>query len=75
MLSHNILYDLETDIFAFSQKVQICLQINILFIQILIPKLELSFHSIYLLIYITMYSEADTNTDDWVLISESMSAR
>jgi len=64
MLSHNILYDLETDISAFSQKNQICLQVNFPFIQIFLPQLELSFQRNYLLIYITMYNEAATHTDD-----------
>jgi len=64
MLLHNILYDLETDISAFSQMVQGCLQVNFPFIQILVLQLELSFQRSHLFIYIIMYSEAATHTDD-----------
>jgi hypothetical protein len=62
MLSHIILYDLETDSSTFTQKVQGCLKINFPFIQILVPQLKLSFQSSYLHIYITMYSEAAMHT-------------
>jgi hypothetical protein len=64
MLSHNILYDLETDISAFVQKIQGYLQVNFSFIQILVPQLKLSFQSIYLLTYITMHSQAARHSDD-----------
>jgi len=64
MLLHNILYDLETDISTFSQKVQICLQVNFPFIQILLPQLQRSFQRSYLLIYNFKCSEAATRTDD-----------
>jgi len=43
MFSNNIPYDLGTDIYTFSQKVQVCHQVNFPFIQILVPQLELSF--------------------------------
>jgi len=63
MLSHNILNDLETDISLSSQNVQIWLQINFPFIEILFPQLQLSFERSYLPIYITKFSKAATHTD------------
>jgi len=46
MLSNNILHDLGTDISTFSQKVQVCQQVNFPFIQILVPQLELFFKEV-----------------------------
>jgi len=46
MLSHNILYVLETDISVFSQNVHSWLRINFPFIQLFVPHLELSFKEV-----------------------------
>ena len=64
MFSNNIPYDLGTDIYTFSQKVQVCHQVNFPFIQILLPQLVRSFQRSYLLIYNFKCSEATTRTDD-----------
>jgi len=60
MLPHNIPNILDTDISLSSQTVQIWLQINLPFIQLLVTQLQLSFERSYLSIYITKCSKAET---------------
>jgi len=75
MLPHNILYVLETDVSLSSQMVHIWLQINFPFIQLLVPKLQLSFERSYLPIYISKCSKAATQHRCLVLDFFVMSAR